>query len=61
MFSTRYVGYVEKVSGVWYFALQMGDTNYERLLSQRITKARDQPRRLALSWYISGSTRRGSR
>ena len=39
--SIWYVGYVEKASGVWYFALQMGDTNYDRLFSQRLTKARD--------------------
>lgn len=38
--SIWYVGYVEKTDGVWYFALQMGDVNYDRLFSQRVTKAR---------------------
>lgn len=36
-----YVGYVEKGTDVYYFALQMSDRNYDRLFSQRITKARE--------------------
>lgn len=36
-----YVGYVEKPAGVWYFALEMGDTDFERLFDLRVTKARD--------------------
>jgi beta-lactamase class D len=36
-----YVGYVEKAAGVWYFALEMGDTDFERLFEVRVSKARD--------------------
>jgi beta-lactamase class D len=36
-----YVGYVEKPSGVWYFALEMGDKDFERLFPVRVSKARD--------------------
>jgi beta-lactamase class D len=36
-----YVGYVEKPAGVWYFALQMGDTDYGRVFDLRVTKARE--------------------
>ena len=36
-----YVGYVEKPAGVWYFALEMGDTDFERLFPIRVSKARD--------------------
>jgi beta-lactamase class D len=36
-----YVGYVEKPAGVWYFALEMGDKDFERLFDVRISKARD--------------------
>ena len=36
-----YVGYVEKPSGVWYFALEMGDKDFDRLFPIRITKARE--------------------
>jgi beta-lactamase class D len=36
-----YVGYVEKPAGVWYFALEMGDKDFERLFPVRISKARD--------------------
>ena len=35
-----YVGYVEKGPGVWYFALQMGDKDFDRIVDLRITKAR---------------------
>jgi beta-lactamase class D len=35
-----YVGYVEKPAGVWYFALELGDTDFERLFPLRITTAR---------------------
>ncbi len=35
-----YVGYVEKPAGVWYFALEMGDTDYGTVFDQRVTKAR---------------------
>jgi beta-lactamase class D len=38
--SLWYVGSVEKASATYHFALQMGDTNYDRLFSQRVTKAR---------------------
>jgi beta-lactamase class D len=36
-----YVGYVEKPAGVWYFALEMGDTDFERLFDVRVSKARE--------------------
>jgi beta-lactamase class D len=36
-----YVGYVEKPSGVWYFALELGDRDFERLFPMRISKARE--------------------
>jgi beta-lactamase class D len=36
-----YVGYVEKPAGVWYFALEMGDKDFERLFPVRVSKARD--------------------
>jgi beta-lactamase class D len=39
--SLWYVGYVEKGADVHYFALQMGDKNYDRLFSQRVSKARE--------------------
>jgi beta-lactamase class D len=39
--SLWYVGSVEKKDATFYFALQMGDTSYDRLFSQRVTKARD--------------------
>ena len=35
-----YVGYVEKDGRVYYFALNMGDKDYDPLFSQRVTKAR---------------------
>jgi beta-lactamase class D len=35
-----YVGYVEKPAGVWYFALELGDTAYDPLMAQRVPKAR---------------------
>jgi beta-lactamase class D/beta-lactamase class D OXA-10 len=35
-----YVGYVEKPSGVWYFALELGDRAYDPLMAQRVPKAR---------------------
>jgi beta-lactamase class D len=35
-----YVGSVERAGSVSYFALNMGDTNYDRLFSERVTKAR---------------------
>ena len=35
-----YVGYVEKSAGVWYFALELGDTDYDPLMAQRVPKAR---------------------
>jgi beta-lactamase class D len=36
-----YVGYVEKSAGVWYFALEMGDTDFDRLFPLRASKARE--------------------
>ena len=36
-----YVGYVEKPAGVWYFALEMGDTDFDRLFPLRASKARE--------------------
>lgn len=35
-----YVGYVEKPAGVWYFALELGDTAYDPLMAERVPKAR---------------------
>lgn len=35
-----YVGYVERGTRVWYFALELGAPEFEPLLSQRVTKAR---------------------
>jgi beta-lactamase class D len=35
-----YVGYVEKPAGVWYFALEMGDTDFGTVFDQRVTKSR---------------------
>jgi beta-lactamase class D len=35
-----YVGYVEKPAGVWYFALEMGDTDFGTVFDQRVTKGR---------------------
>jgi len=35
-----YVGYVEKPAGVWYFALELGDKEYDPLMAQRVPKAR---------------------
>lgn len=35
-----YVGYVEKSGHVYYFAMNMGDKDYDPLFSQRVTKAR---------------------
>ena len=35
-----YVGYVEKPTGVWYFALELGDKAYDPLMAQRVPKAR---------------------
>ena len=35
-----YVGYVEKPAGVWYFALELGDKDYDPLMAQRVPKAR---------------------
>jgi len=35
-----YVGYVEKPSGAWYFALELGDKAYDPLMAQRVPKAR---------------------
>lgn len=39
--SLWYVGSVDKKDATYYFALQMGDTQYDRLFAQRVTKARD--------------------
>jgi beta-lactamase class D len=39
--SLWYVGYVEKAENTYYFALHMSDVNYDRLFSQRETKARE--------------------
>jgi beta-lactamase class D len=36
-----YVGYVEKPRGVWYFALEMGDKDFDRLFPVRVSKARE--------------------
>lgn len=36
-----YVGYVEKPAGVWYFALEMGDKDFDRLFPIRESKARE--------------------
>jgi beta-lactamase class D len=36
-----YVGYVEKPAGVWYFALEMGDQDFDRLFPIRVSKARE--------------------
>jgi beta-lactamase class D len=36
-----YVGYVEKPAGIWYFALEMGDKDYDRLFPIRVSKARE--------------------
>jgi beta-lactamase class D len=36
-----YVGFVEKREGVYYFALEMGDTDFGRAFSERISKARE--------------------
>lgn len=35
-----YVGYVEKPAGVWYFALELGDKDFDRLFPVRVSKAR---------------------
>lgn len=35
-----YVGYVERVGRVYYFALEMGDKDYQALFAQRVPKAR---------------------
>jgi beta-lactamase class D len=35
-----YVGSVEKPAGIWYFALELGDTAYDPLMAQRVPKAR---------------------
>jgi beta-lactamase class D len=35
-----YVGYVERSDGVYYFALEMGDTNFGRAYSERVSTAR---------------------
>ena len=36
-----YVGYVEKPTGVCYFALELGDKDFDRLLPIRVSKARE--------------------
>jgi len=36
-----YVGYVEKPAGVWYFALELGDKDFDRLFPIRVSKARE--------------------
>jgi beta-lactamase class D len=43
-----YVGYVEKPAGVWYFALEMGDTAFDPLFDRRVTKAREIPADLGI-------------
>jgi beta-lactamase class D/beta-lactamase class D OXA-10 len=35
-----YVGYVEKPAGVWYFALELGDTDFGTVFDQRVSKSR---------------------
>jgi beta-lactamase class D len=39
--SLWYVGWVERADRVFYFALQMGDRDYDRLFPIRVTKARE--------------------
>jgi beta-lactamase class D len=36
-----YVGYVEKNDGVYYFALEMGDKDFGRAFSERVSKTRE--------------------
>ena len=36
-----YVGYVERPAGVWDFALEMGDKDFDRLFPIRVSKARE--------------------
>ena len=55
--TTWYVGYVEKPAGVWYFALEMGDTDFERLFPIRVSKARDILADLGVLPTPSGSPR----
>jgi beta-lactamase class D len=35
-----YVGYVERDSNVFYFALQLGDQEFGKLFEQRVSKAK---------------------